>query len=204
MPRRVADYPASTGWQTLNEISTAGSYVLALSMLVLLVNIVRSRCACAARPGPIRGAGTRSSGRRARRRPCTTSTRCRPVRSHAPLLDLREEGDVSRPSVVALVWAGLLLLLGVVLWAVFTPAGVALLRAAGRRRRGRRAASPRLPAARRRPWPARRCWRSHRPRRRWRSGSRWRSLGLAVGPWLDLIGVGVALLGLFGLVREGR
>ncbi len=39
MPRRVADYPASTGWQTLNVVATIGSYVLALSILVFLINV---------------------------------------------------------------------------------------------------------------------------------------------------------------------
>jgi cytochrome c oxidase subunit 1 len=43
MARRIADYPASTGWQTLNSLSTLGSYVIALSVLVFLVNAVVSR-----------------------------------------------------------------------------------------------------------------------------------------------------------------
>ena len=38
MPRRIAEYTASTGWTSLNRISTAGSYMLFLSVAVLLVN----------------------------------------------------------------------------------------------------------------------------------------------------------------------
>jgi cytochrome c oxidase subunit I len=42
MPRRVADYRAASGWQPLNDLATAGSYVLAASVVVFLVNIVVS------------------------------------------------------------------------------------------------------------------------------------------------------------------
>ncbi len=38
MPRRIAEYSASTGWTTLNRISTGGAYMLFLSVAVMLVN----------------------------------------------------------------------------------------------------------------------------------------------------------------------
>ena len=38
MLRRVADYTPADGWQTLNTLETVGSWVLALSILVFLVN----------------------------------------------------------------------------------------------------------------------------------------------------------------------
>jgi cytochrome c oxidase subunit I len=38
MPRRIAEYSASTGWTTLNRISTGGAYVLFLSVAVMCVN----------------------------------------------------------------------------------------------------------------------------------------------------------------------
>jgi cytochrome c oxidase subunit 1 len=46
MPRRVADYPANTGWGTLNFVSTVGAFVIAVGVLVFLVNVwvsLRSR-----------------------------------------------------------------------------------------------------------------------------------------------------------------
>jgi cytochrome c oxidase subunit 1 len=42
MARRVADYPRSSGWQTLNVVSTVGGSVIALSILVFLVNVAVS------------------------------------------------------------------------------------------------------------------------------------------------------------------
>ena len=43
MPRRVYTYPDGMGWNELNATATLGSYVIALSVLVFLVNVVRSR-----------------------------------------------------------------------------------------------------------------------------------------------------------------
>jgi cytochrome c oxidase subunit 1 len=42
MQRRIADYSEASGFQDLNLVSTVGSGVLALSILVFLVNFVRS------------------------------------------------------------------------------------------------------------------------------------------------------------------
>jgi cytochrome c oxidase subunit 1 len=42
MVRRIADYPENSGYETLNQISTVGSGILALSIAVFLVNVVRS------------------------------------------------------------------------------------------------------------------------------------------------------------------
>ncbi len=42
MPRRVADYPASAGFTTLNEISTVGAYLLGASTFVFLYNVWRT------------------------------------------------------------------------------------------------------------------------------------------------------------------
>ncbi len=39
MPRRFADYSAHAGWTTLNELSTAGAYLLGLAMLPFLWNV---------------------------------------------------------------------------------------------------------------------------------------------------------------------
>jgi cytochrome c oxidase subunit 1 len=42
MPRRVVDYPATIGWSALNLLSTIGSFVLALGVLVFLIDVVVS------------------------------------------------------------------------------------------------------------------------------------------------------------------
>ena len=42
MPRRVYTYPADMGWGTMNLISTLGAVLIAISMLLFLINVVRS------------------------------------------------------------------------------------------------------------------------------------------------------------------
>ena len=42
MPRRTYTYPAGFGWETLNQIETIGAFVIALSVLIFLVNVVTS------------------------------------------------------------------------------------------------------------------------------------------------------------------
>jgi cytochrome c oxidase subunit I+III len=42
MPRRVYTYPAEMGWNWLNLVSTVGAFVLALGVLLILVDIVRT------------------------------------------------------------------------------------------------------------------------------------------------------------------
>jgi cytochrome c oxidase subunit I len=42
MPRRIVDYPASTGWGDLNLLSTIGSYLIALGVLTFVVDVVLS------------------------------------------------------------------------------------------------------------------------------------------------------------------
>jgi cytochrome c oxidase subunit 1 len=38
MPRRIAEYGAATGWQSLNQVSTAGAYLLFASVAITLIN----------------------------------------------------------------------------------------------------------------------------------------------------------------------
>lgn len=42
MVRRIYEYPASAGWGTENLISTLGSFVLAIGIMVVIVNVLRS------------------------------------------------------------------------------------------------------------------------------------------------------------------
>ena len=42
MPRRVYDYPDGAGWEGFNAISTAGSFILGIGVLVTVYNAIRS------------------------------------------------------------------------------------------------------------------------------------------------------------------
>jgi cytochrome c oxidase subunit I len=42
MPRRIAEYPDAAGWDVYNLISTIGSFVLALGVLLTVINVARS------------------------------------------------------------------------------------------------------------------------------------------------------------------
>jgi cytochrome c oxidase subunit I len=43
MPRRVYTYPASAGWEGLNQLATLGAVTIAVSVLVFIVNVWRNR-----------------------------------------------------------------------------------------------------------------------------------------------------------------
>jgi cytochrome c oxidase subunit I len=89
MSRRVADYPRFDGWQTANTIETVGAYLIALSLVVFALNVVVSlRRRREAGDDPWQAHTLEWA---------TTSPPPRhnfdalpPVRSHAPLHDLRE------------------------------------------------------------------------------------------------------------------
>jgi cytochrome c oxidase subunit 1 len=94
MPRRVADYHAADGFTGLNQLATAGSGVIALAMLVLAWNLWRS-----ARTGEPAGddpwGGFTLEWATSSPPPRYNHARLPPIRSEAPLLDLRAE----RPAV---------------------------------------------------------------------------------------------------------
>ena len=53
MPRRVYTYPANMGWEGLNLLSTAGAVTIVVSVLLFIVNVVRSyRGGVVAGPNP--------------------------------------------------------------------------------------------------------------------------------------------------------
>ena len=72
MPRRVYTYGAYGGWGTLNLITSIGSFVFAFGLLLLFVNVMKSR-KCGAAAGANPWDADRSSGRYPRRRRPTTS-----------------------------------------------------------------------------------------------------------------------------------
>jgi len=93
MPRRVADYPASSGWQALNVVATAGSWLIALSLVVFIVNVVVSlRRRVPAGPNPW-GAQTLEWATSSPPPRENFVAALPPVRSYAPLLDLREAAE---------------------------------------------------------------------------------------------------------------
>jgi cytochrome c oxidase subunit 1 len=161
MPRRVADYTASTGWQTLNVLASAGSYLLALSVLVFLANVALSLLRARPAGADPWGGHTLEWAAPSPPPPDNFAAPLPPVRTYAPLLDAREAG----------AGAG----------AAASGGGAAIAPAAGPLRRPLSYATVLLAVA-----------------------LATVLLGLAVGPWLSLIGCGLGALALTGLARERR
>ncbi len=89
MPRRIADYSPSSGFEGWNIVSTVGAFLIALSTLVFLVNLVLSL----RRPdpaGPDPWEGHTLEWATASPPPRHNFDSLPPIRSYAPLLDLRE------------------------------------------------------------------------------------------------------------------
>jgi cytochrome c oxidase subunit 1 len=95
MTRRIADYPARPGWATVNTAETAGAFVIALSVAVFLFNLrasLRRRDPAGRDPwgGHTLEWATTSPP------PRHNFDELPPIRSHAPLLDLRLEERKAR------------------------------------------------------------------------------------------------------------
>jgi cytochrome c oxidase subunit 1 len=91
MARRIADYPEATGWGTLNLISSVGSLVIAVSLVVFAVNAwVSLRRPLPAGADP--WGGQTLEWWTSSPPPRHNFDSLPPVRSHTPLLDLRERG----------------------------------------------------------------------------------------------------------------
>lgn len=89
MPRQVADYAAFRGWDTLNLLATIGAYLLFVSFVLFVVNVLRSRWA--GQPaGDDPWMGHTLEWATSSPPPRHNFDRLPPVRSYAPLLDLRE------------------------------------------------------------------------------------------------------------------
>ena len=52
MPRRIYRYPSGRGWDFWNFIATIGSFIIALSVLVFIINIIKTRKAAPAGEDP--------------------------------------------------------------------------------------------------------------------------------------------------------
>ncbi|MBO0728029.1 MAG: cbb3-type cytochrome c oxidase subunit I [Acidimicrobiaceae bacterium] len=92
MPRRVATYSASDGFSTINLVSSCGAAVLALSMVVFLWNVFTSwRAAVPAPHDP--WSGQTLEWATSSPPPLFNFVEIPPVKSYAPLLDLRRSTD---------------------------------------------------------------------------------------------------------------
>ncbi len=90
MPRRVSRYPAHPGWGTLNELETIGAGIIALGVLVFLFNVSTSlRRRVPAGNDPWLG-HTLEWATTSPPPPLNFETPLPPIRTYAPLLDLRE------------------------------------------------------------------------------------------------------------------
>jgi cytochrome c oxidase subunit I len=89
MPRRVADYTRADGWTTANAISTAGAFVIALSVLVFVVNVLVSWLAPRAAGDDPWEAQTLEWATSSPPPPQNFAGPLPPIRSPEPLLDLR-------------------------------------------------------------------------------------------------------------------
>ncbi|HSD79082.1 MAG TPA: cbb3-type cytochrome c oxidase subunit I [Solirubrobacteraceae bacterium] len=90
MTRRIADYPSSSGWGTLNLVETIGSYLIGLGMLVFLANLLIAHALPRRLPWDPWDAGQTLEWATSCPPPRHNFDALPPVRSYAPLLDLRE------------------------------------------------------------------------------------------------------------------
>ncbi len=91
MTRRIADYPDDAGWTTLNALSTAGSYLIGLGIVVFVLNIALSSLR-GARAGDDPWEGMTLEWATSSPPPRHNFDRALPpIRSYSPLYDLRHE-----------------------------------------------------------------------------------------------------------------
>jgi cytochrome c oxidase subunit I len=93
MPRRISRYPAHPGWGTLNLLETIGAGIIALGVVVFLINVrVSLRRRVIAGDDPWRG-HTLEWATSSPPPPLNFELPLPPIRSYAPLLDLRLEAE---------------------------------------------------------------------------------------------------------------
>ena len=91
MPRRISRYPTHPSWGTLNLIETIGAGIIALGVLTFIVNVwISLRVREPAGDDPWLG-HTLEWATTSPPPPFNFTRPLPPIRSYAPLLDLREE-----------------------------------------------------------------------------------------------------------------
>jgi cytochrome c oxidase subunit 1 len=100
MPRRISRYAQHPAWATLNRIETAGAGIIAVGIVLFLVNVVvslRQRVPGGDDPWD---AHTLEWATSSPPPPLNFERALPPIRSYAPLLDLREAAEAREPSPV--------------------------------------------------------------------------------------------------------
>jgi cytochrome c oxidase subunit 1 len=93
MVRRISRYPQHPGWAFLNQLSTAGSVIVAIGVLIFLFNVVVSlRRRVPAGDDPWQG-HTLEWATTSPPPPLNFEAPLPPIHSYAPLLDLRQEAE---------------------------------------------------------------------------------------------------------------
>ena len=98
MPRRIADYPASTGWGPLNLLITGGAFVLGASVLVFGANVVLSVLLGRGAPaGDDPWQGNSLEWATSSPPPHHNFTELPPIRSERPVFDARQARRQAQP-----------------------------------------------------------------------------------------------------------
>ena len=93
MPRRIADYSPTAGWTFWNIVSTFGAFVIAISVLPLLVNVVATLIN-GERVGDDPWEGNTLEWATSSPPPPHNFDKLPPIRSERPVFDLRHRRDV--------------------------------------------------------------------------------------------------------------
>jgi len=97
MTRRIADYPPHPGWATVNLVETVGAFVIALGMAVFLLNLALSSLRARAAPADAWAGGQTLEWASDSPPPRHNFDVVPPVRSYAPLWDLRAAAQGAAP-----------------------------------------------------------------------------------------------------------
>jgi len=95
MPRRIADYSPDAGWTMWNLVSTAGAFVIALSMLPFLLNVVATFIN-GERVGDDPWEGNTLEWATSSPPPPHNFDKLPPIRSERPVFDLRHRHDAEQ------------------------------------------------------------------------------------------------------------